>query len=374
MSEQFFFQTKRVETSDIGVDHERKALTGVIVAEVGEAKGHGIDLDETTLDQIVQFGNASRKGPKVRFTHPNFCRDGLSDYLGRTKNFRRDGNKVRADVFLGPPAFKTPNSNVSNGDFILSLAEHDPEAFGASMACYAIHEERKDDDGKPIAGAKPLLRLTGLPAVDMVGDPAATSALFSSSNWAVHATAMLQQFATENGFPPAEVARRVTDELIPRYLQMEGVAMSDAMKTEPSAPAAPTADPPKVDLDAVKREAMELERKRVSTLQSLAANHKCEHLLASWIEKGTLPTDAKDEVLSVIQKRDVPLGNGGTTETEKPKPPAEPGQKYRDEFRANEAYLSDQMGLDEDGYVETCLAAEKNGGWVKASSVARKAG
>jgi hypothetical protein len=375
MSETIVLRTPTVK-SKVGVDRETNSLLGFAVAQVGEASGHGVRLDETTLAQIMQMGNAVDGGAKMRFTHPNMSNDGLGKYLGRASNFRMDGDTLRADAKIARSAFKTPNGDL--GNYVLDLAEEDPDAFGASVAMYADRMEELDDKGKPKKGEDgkkllPVFRLKKLHAVDIVDQPAATNAMFTANTWAAQATEFADRLSESLDLTPQEVAAKV-QEFIPRYLASKGVAMSDAINSGSAGAVTPPPEPPKVDLDAVKKEAMELERKRVSSLQSLAVNHKCEHLLASWIEKGTLPTHAKDEVLSVIQKRDVPLGNGGATETEKPKPPADPGQKYRDEFKANEAYLSDQMGLDEDGYVETCLAAEKTGGWVKASSVARKAG
>jgi hypothetical protein len=374
MTKPIILRTPTTKGVKVGVDREKKMLNGFVVAQIGPAKGHGADLDETTLTQLMELGNAIDGGAKMRFTHPNMSNDGLGKYLGRAKNFRMDGDMLRADGKLGESSFKTPNGDL--GSYVMDLAEEDPEAFGASVAMYADMEERLDEEKKPKkdeAGKKlpPVFRVKKLHAVDVVDQPAATNAMFTANTWAAQATEFADRLSESLDLSPQEVAAKV-QEFIPRYLASKGVAMSDAMKTEPSAPAAPTADPPKVDLAAIEKAAVDAERKRVSTLQSLAANHKCEHLLASWIEKGTLPTDAKDEVLSVIQKRDVPLGNGGKTEVEQPKKD-DPAQKYRDEFKANEAYLSDQMGLDEDGYVETCLAAEKTGGWVKAT-VARKAG
>jgi len=85
-------------------DREAKVLYGVQVAMLGEAKGHGFELDDVTLDKIVELGNASPNGIKVRFGHPSMCTPALGTFLGVRKNFRRDGQYVRADLHMSKAA------------------------------------------------------------------------------------------------------------------------------------------------------------------------------------------------------------------------------------------------------------------------------
>jgi hypothetical protein len=44
------------------VDRENKIIRGYSVMSLGEAKGHGFAVDETTLEQLVSLGNAALAG------------------------------------------------------------------------------------------------------------------------------------------------------------------------------------------------------------------------------------------------------------------------------------------------------------------------
>jgi len=59
------------------------AILGVSIASTGEAVGHHVVFDETTLTQLQQLGAAKASGVKSRFTHPDWFHDGLGKYLGR---------------------------------------------------------------------------------------------------------------------------------------------------------------------------------------------------------------------------------------------------------------------------------------------------
>lgn len=348
--------------STVGVDRENKALMGFVVAELGEAKGHGVDLDETTLDQLMEAGNGITGGAKMRFTHPNMSSDGLGKYLGRARNFRRDGNLLRADGFLGRSSFVTPNGDL--GSYVMDLAEEDPDAFGASVAIRAEREQRLEKDGTPKKGPDgnpllPVLRVKKLHAVDVVDQPAATSAMFSTDDapdaWARKATAFADELGERLGIGPEDVALKV-QEFIPRYLASKGVVMSDKSQEQPAAPSNPApANPqlPAADIETAKL----AERKRVSEITALCKRHQLDALAAKLIEDGVELSEAPKFVLSAIEKRDVPLPSGGA-EAQKDKP-EDPDAKFRAEYRENEELLS-TFG-DEASYIESRKRSEKGG-------------
>ena len=127
------------------VDREKNIIFGVAVASVGEAKGHGVLLDTKTLDQIEALGNRSKMGIKSRFGHPNMSSTALGTFLGRVKNFKREGNVVRGDLYLADSAFDTPNGDL--GSYVLSLAIEDPDSFGTSIVFDGELEEQLSEDG-----------------------------------------------------------------------------------------------------------------------------------------------------------------------------------------------------------------------------------
>ena len=171
----------RLETDGLGkdtkIDREARMIKGFQVMRAGPAKGHGFDIDDTTLDQLVDAGKRLDKGARGHLGHSSFLGpDSLTTYLGRARNFRRDGDTVRADFQFAQAADSMPGA-LGGATAIMNLAEEDPDAFGASVVILGWREEEED-------GRK--LRIGSLHAVDWVGEPAATSGVFSEGSSSSH--------------------------------------------------------------------------------------------------------------------------------------------------------------------------------------------
>jgi hypothetical protein len=159
-------------------DTKAKILYGVQVAMLGEAEGHGVELDSTTLDQIVELGNAKPEGIKVRFGHPSLCTPALGTFLGLRKNFVRDGDFVRADLHMSEAA------DPAKAEHVLKMAQHHPDQIGNSVVITALEEFREGPDGQRLKDADgndllPVLRVTSLKAVDVVDQPASGNGMFA---------------------------------------------------------------------------------------------------------------------------------------------------------------------------------------------------
>jgi hypothetical protein len=144
----------------------KEILHGVIVAEVGEAIGHDLQLDTAFLESVVELGNQAPV--KVRINHPQEKGDVLS-IIGEARSFRlakTDEGKecVKADVTL----FDLPNR-----EQILKLAHQASHLFGMSLDC-GIDVVKKLKNGLKLAVAKVIN------AIDFVDQPAAASALFNA--------------------------------------------------------------------------------------------------------------------------------------------------------------------------------------------------
>ena len=180
------------------VNREAGIIEGVKVCTAGEAQGHGVSLDAEFVDTVVRFGNERKQGLKARFGHPNMCSTALGTFLGRYKNFRKetttrdDGSEALtavADMFLSNEAKETPNGNLY--DYVLGLAENEPDMFGTSIVFTPGREYRKTKDGEnayssdePGDTKEPLsdevyVECKSLHACDCVDDPAANDGLFS---------------------------------------------------------------------------------------------------------------------------------------------------------------------------------------------------
>ncbi|MDP3786194.1 MAG: hypothetical protein Q8R05_01360 [Candidatus Omnitrophota bacterium] len=163
------------------VDRKQEVISGFAVVTKGITHDERGEFDDDALEKIVELGKKQKIGIKSRFGHPNMSGTALGTFLGRVKNFKRDGDIVRADLHIDPTAHKTPDGDLA--DYVMSLAESDPDAFGSSMVIYWDEEYRKEKDGTLTKGKDgkdlpPLIRVKKLNQVDIVDDPAANDGLF----------------------------------------------------------------------------------------------------------------------------------------------------------------------------------------------------
>lgn len=186
----------RVDSSGpaIGVDREKLTIRGYVVAQAGVFKDRRGEFDERSLAMIVEQGNAAPKGLKSRFTHPSLSEDGLGNYLGRASSFRLDSvaatvdgkpgriPAVRADLALADAARKSPKGDLV--EYVLALAEQDPDAFSSSLVLRTKKIVRLNDDGTPKTDAAgrqlpPIWHPEALHASDVVDTGAAVDGFLS---------------------------------------------------------------------------------------------------------------------------------------------------------------------------------------------------
>lgn len=172
-----FTQFSKIATRQ-EIDTVNAVIKGVSVIVKGEAQGHGLKIDDTTLNQINSLASQFTDGLKVRFNHPTKNGASILSVAGVLKNFRKDGDCVRADLHLLKSESETPK--------ILEMASIMPESFGLSVVFSGKDEEK---DGQKFA------RCTEIYACDLVDDPAANpTGLFSTNN---HKESMFDKFKTQ---------------------------------------------------------------------------------------------------------------------------------------------------------------------------------
>ena len=185
---------------DGSVDLENHIIKGYSVISTGELLGHGVEADDKTLDQVVDYGNTHKLGSKSRFGHPNMSNTAFGTYLGRTKNYYKDGDRVRADLHISDTAFNSPKGNL--GAYVEEMALKEPDMFGASIVVKADYEYRLNEDGtrqKDKAGNEllPLLRIQELVASDVVDEPATGDPMFEFFSDGVKPSAEVTEFLDE---------------------------------------------------------------------------------------------------------------------------------------------------------------------------------
>lgn len=169
-------------SSTTNVDRENDVVKNICVANFGKNKNHSY-LDEKFMSDLVEKGNLQSQGVKCRFGHPSMCATSLGTYVGRYKDFSiRDGNCF-ANLYLDPISKKTQveGKGISMYDYIMDMSESNPDMFGNSIVVSCFSEDKNITNELGENELVEALVLIEFVSSDLVDDPAATDALFSSN-------------------------------------------------------------------------------------------------------------------------------------------------------------------------------------------------
>lgn len=210
--------------NQIGVDFRKRVIYGRVVAELGEFKDKRGVFNEKSLQEIVKLGNAAgKKGLRSRFKHPGMSDDGLGKFLGRDRNFRIDGNKVRSDFYIAETAMKSPpeGGGTPFGEYVMELANTDPAALSSSLVLRYKPELQRDDAGNEMRGddgdpLPPIWLPTELFAIDVVDTGAAVGDFLSieqcseNDQFVRRGTELMEQFFDMETIDRATLDARLT--------------------------------------------------------------------------------------------------------------------------------------------------------------------
>ena len=150
--------------SSLRIDREAGVIADITVLTAGQVtNGNNAPpfyVDEAMLEMVADSINMSGNGVKSRLTHPELeGKDGLTVTLGKIRNARVVGDRVKADFHAHQFA------DARSIDLIFGLAENAPEDAGLSIVfppdCF-----QRGPDGRTLA------RPESITAVDWVGEPA----------------------------------------------------------------------------------------------------------------------------------------------------------------------------------------------------------
>jgi len=134
-------------------------IEGVSIISIGEAKGHGLYVDEQTLMEVKTCAESYKGGVKVNLDHGA----GIKDIVGFVNNFRIVGKQLLGDLNL----LETSPMR----DYVLEISSKLPDTFGISIA---FSGPIREVDGMDFASC------TELYSADLVQTPAANATgLFS---------------------------------------------------------------------------------------------------------------------------------------------------------------------------------------------------
>ena len=223
-----YFSSQPVfDQPQVSINRENGIIMGVTVAKAGMAKGHNVKIDRKFLQQIVDQANSRPQGIKARFGHPNACSTALGTYLGRFKNYSYHSDLVKADLHLDDTARKAPSGNLY--DYVLDMAEKNPDMFGASIAFQSDQFEELEVEENGEKKKEKFFRLKELRATDIVDDPAATDGLFSAETLPAQATQFLDENPELAEFIFSKPERII--EFLNNYLNNTDMSFTDQVKS-----------------------------------------------------------------------------------------------------------------------------------------------
>jgi len=330
------------------VDRENKVINGAAVIRIGKVKdSRGWKITDVTLDQVVKYGNANTSGVKARVDHPSRGKSSMGTFLGVWKNFRKDGDTVRADLHLSPTAFNTPGAG-DIATYVMDMAEHEPNHFGASISA----DFTKDFDGIE-------LTIASLDAIDIVDSPAGTDGMFSKTpDFEASLSELINVHFTEE----AEAADTLQAFLSTHFNK------GDSEMSEPETPKVEPKETPAVELQAaelkpidtesIKEEGRIEERNRVSKITSLCTLSECPEKAAELINGNFTYDEAKGLVDDLLERKAAALSEDGGT----PKPKEEdPDAKYKAQYEADKAAMGGNLSVSEEDYIASLKISESGG-------------
>ena len=181
MIKQFAFGVNDIEQSQ--VDLESGTLSGVSLISVGPALGHGLFVDEDSLESLM-LELQDQKLPAYITHRGAIFDDRLTREIGMFNNFRIEGDRLVGD-FQAFDSFREDESKKFNRLF--ELAEKMPERFGLSIvfsatAVWATEAGDVDTIERPDNALfdYPSIRVDEVSSADFVDQPAANQrGLFS---------------------------------------------------------------------------------------------------------------------------------------------------------------------------------------------------
>lgn len=214
-------------------------LSNVSILTVGEAKGHNLLIDQTSLEQALAVA-LTMKRIKVTMGHGAE----VSGILGYIDGFKIEGDRLMGDLTL---------FNTNEAQFVQHLANVLPEGFGLSLTFSGVPEQ--------IAGDR-FARVSEIYDISVVSTPAANPAGMFSAFTAVDMKKLQMNEA------PVEVKKELSEPAVvavpaPEAPAVETPAVVEAPKAElaempADKPEEKMAEPTLIDIAAMLTEVLAL--------------------------------------------------------------------------------------------------------------------
>lgn len=261
-------------------------IEGVSIISIGEAKGHGLYVDEQTLMEVKACAESYKGGVKVNLDHGA----GIKDIVGFVNNFRIVGSQLLGDLNL----LETSPMR----DYVLEISSKLPDTFGISIA---FSGPIREVNGMDFASC------TELYSADLVQTPAANATgLFSFT--AKQVDKFFQQMPEDTATPEmpedsGESEVTIVD-LSKRMSALEEAFGMIKTKMEAMIPAeAPAAEPMKEEMAAELSAISKLEAK----LDTIISNFGAAPVKASVVAEEK--AEEKFDLKAIITQKTEELGS-----------------------------------------------------------------
>lgn len=148
---QTYRDTKKKLRKEARLEEDSTIIPNVYILSQGEARGHDLFIDKTSIQKAYELMTKAPNGVKVKMNHGS----GLQDTLGFARNPRIDGDKLMADLHL--------LKSSPHYELVKEMANEAPDQFGVSLAFLNESETIKGKD---------YIRPQRIESADLVSSPA----------------------------------------------------------------------------------------------------------------------------------------------------------------------------------------------------------
>lgn len=193
----------------LNINREDRTIDNVILAKVGEARGHGVEIEQSFIEDMNRYVR-NKMTDRVQCNYGHQW-DSLGFQLGAFSNLRVKDNAFVGKLKVYKAADKSPEMS-GVAEWFFDLAEEDPKAVMCSIKFVPKHYYQYDEKGQVViiryswwSGPEKVFEnkpayvaFKRLMSCDIVDEGALTESLFSANDDG--AARMLQQIVNAPGF------------------------------------------------------------------------------------------------------------------------------------------------------------------------------
>jgi len=182
---QTYRDSKKKQRKEARLEEDSTVIPNVYILSQGEARGHDLFIDKTSIEKAYELMSKAPNGVKVKMNHGS----GLEAVLGFARNPRIEGDKLLADLHL---LKSSPHYGL-----VKEMANEAPDQFGVSLAFLNESET---------IGGKDYIRPQRIESADLVSSPASNEKFrdFQSKDVEMLVFAVGTKFRCWEGYKPVK--------------------------------------------------------------------------------------------------------------------------------------------------------------------------